>query len=298
MATWIIGDVHGMYDMFQNLIKSPEIKEEDTVILIGDIIDRGKKAYKMLKWAMENITPDGKYQMILGNHEDNIIQDYKDKIEGRYSCYTDDNDISVLDCHYHFDTYMYAEGFETVKSVKPFIEWFETLPLYKKVTVTKPDGRKQEYIIAHGWYTAKEYERDTFLWHRDVEDLYSAYPKSVSPEDILSGNFIPDGFTEDFNSEKYGGAVLIHGHTPVFQENGYPCNAMVYKRKNSINIDSGACFRGGKMSAIRLEDEMVLYANRCGEVVKGNIYLEEDYKKWIQLTYRERQEREKQEEER
>lgn len=286
MATWVIGDVHGMYDAFQGMIKNPEIKEDDTVILIGDIIDRGHDSCKMLKWAMENITPDGKYQMVLGNHEDNIIQDYEEKISSKYSRYTDDNDISVLDCHYHFDVYMYSMGFETVKSVKPFIEWFKTLPLYKKITVDKPDGKKQEYIIAHGWYTAKEYERDTFLWYRDIEDLYRTFPKTINPEDILSGNFIPDGFTEDFNSALYNGAILIHGHTPVFCDNGYPCTAQAYKRQHSINIDTGACFRGGKLTMIRLEDEKVLYADRYGNVQIGKMYLEEDYKKEIQREYK------------
>lgn len=245
MATWIVGDVHGMYDVFQDLLKKPEIKEEDRIILVGDIIDRGPDSYKMLKWAMENITPDGKFQMILGNHEDNIIQDYHENIDGRYS-YTEESSISVLKCHYGFHEYMKDQGFEKVGSIKPFVEWFETLPLYKKIMVTDSNGNEQKYVIAHAWYTPKEEERDTFLWYRDISDERTSKTNSL--------------FLNDYKS--LDGETLIHGHTPIFKENGYPESAVVHFRKHSINIDCGACFAdfGGRLAAIRLEDQKVIYA--------------------------------------
>lgn len=49
MATWVIGDVHGCYNEFLKLIHNEEIKDTDTIILIGDIIDRGSDSYKMLQ---------------------------------------------------------------------------------------------------------------------------------------------------------------------------------------------------------------------------------------------------------
>ena len=35
-------------------------------ILVGDIVSRGSEDAQMLAWAYENITLDGKYQMVLG----------------------------------------------------------------------------------------------------------------------------------------------------------------------------------------------------------------------------------------
>ena len=116
----------------------------------------------MLKWAMENVTEDGQYQMILGNHEDNVICDFHAKLDNKYSSCTEESDIFCLDSQYAFDAYMYDKGFETLGSVRQFVEWFEKLPLYKKVTVTKPNApitgvfdamevtierRRKEYVI-------------------------------------------------------------------------------------------------------------------------------------------------------
>lgn len=256
MATWVVGDIHGMFEAFMKLLEYSEIKKDDTVILIGDIIDRGPDSYKMLKWAMENVTESGRYQMVLGNHEDNIIYEYHYKLENKYSSCTEESDIFCLDSQYAFDAYMCMEGFETLGSVRPFVEWFETLPLYKKVTVTKHDGTEQRYVIAHAWFDMNDSNnRDTLLWYRDN-----------NPYDPL----LPNGFYPDYEGD--GNEILVHGHTPVFNENGFPAEAKVFIRKSSINIDCGACFRkmGGRLACIRLEDQKVLYADGKG-VYEGDM---------------------------
>ena len=45
MATWVVGDIHGMFEAFMKLLEYSEIKKDDTVILIGDIIARGPDSY-------------------------------------------------------------------------------------------------------------------------------------------------------------------------------------------------------------------------------------------------------------
>ncbi len=52
---------------FKDWIES--VDKQATFILIGDIVDRGPKEEEMLRWAMANVTGNGKYQMIMGNHE-------------------------------------------------------------------------------------------------------------------------------------------------------------------------------------------------------------------------------------
>ena len=74
---YVIGDIHGCYNRFMELLNKLYLKEDDIVILIGDIIDRGKQSPQMLKWAMENITADGRFQMVLGNHEKAVVEDYR-----------------------------------------------------------------------------------------------------------------------------------------------------------------------------------------------------------------------------
>ena len=158
MATWVVGDIHGCYETFMSLLENPEIREDDTIILIGDIIDRGPDTLKMIKWAMDNISENGKYQMICGNHEDNVINDYNRVKafydEGRLSDSSspmetmnkripfENVDILKLNCHYDFDSYMEGFGYKTVGSVKHIIDWFRSLPLTKHVTVIDAEGKR------------------------------------------------------------------------------------------------------------------------------------------------------------
>ncbi|MBO4415892.1 MAG: metallophosphoesterase [Lachnospiraceae bacterium] len=241
MAVWVVGDIHGCYDTFMTLLENPEIREDDRIILIGDIIDRGRNVLKMLNWAMDNVSDDGRYQMICGNHEDNIIRDFE-RVQADYPFSPDidfrDASILKMECHYEFDSYMHHQGFNTIGSIEHFVEWFRGLPLYKKVDVQGPGGTVQSYVIAHGWYR-KGASRKDILWERDVDWF---------------GRFLADYVPESDE-------ILIHGHTPTLNENGYANNAEVCFREHSINIDCGACFENyeGKLAAIRLEDKKVIY---------------------------------------
>ena len=249
MATWVVGDVHGYYDEFMELIRHPEIGKDDRLILIGDIIDRGPKSVEMLRWAMKNITDDGRYQMVCGNHEDNIINDYNRQLElfDRYKPRGsfDKADISILNSKYGFHMYMYLAGYKRVKDVTKIVRWFKSLPLTKQVEVMTSDGKPQTYIIAHGWWK-RDLERRYILWHRDVEDL--------------NNSFLPDYEPED-------GEILIHGHTPVFKRYGYPEDGVVHFREHSINVDAGSYNPewGGRLAALRLEDLKAIYVNTLNE---------------------------------
>ena len=70
MGTYVIGDLHGCYQQwidFKDHIE--EIDIDAKFILIGDILDRGPSVRRLLGWCRLNISANGKYQMIMGNHE-------------------------------------------------------------------------------------------------------------------------------------------------------------------------------------------------------------------------------------
>ena len=237
MATWVVGDIHGCYDDFMKLLKNSEIKENDTIILIGDIIDRGPQSAQMLHWAYKNVTENGKYQMILGNHEDMVISDFiyatrvlneHPELSLRHIC------ISQMSCTYGFDEYIREDGFETLYSIEPYINWMNHLPLYKQITVNDT-----KYHIAHAWWYPN-ISRNDILWYREKDYCY----KPIIDE--------PNTY-------------LIHGHTPTI---GIPKCKMkpvneVLMDGFEINIDCGCVFKmyGGNLAAIRLEDQKVIYAN-------------------------------------
>ena len=62
--TIAIGDVHGCADEFEELLKRLELKPNDRVIQVGDLVNRGPDSHRVIELARE-------YQVeaIIGNHE-------------------------------------------------------------------------------------------------------------------------------------------------------------------------------------------------------------------------------------
>ncbi len=259
---WVVGDVHGCYHQFMGIIKSPQIGENDIVILIGDIIDRGPESVKMLDWAMGNVNKGRKYIMIRGNHEQNIIDDRQELIRQQVykNKYRTDIGEPVVDyknlpvwdlhCNYDFCGYMDDAGFYTVGMTEKYIDWMKDLPLYIRVVL--PDGRT--FVIAHAWFKGELLpdgqvkqliNDDDILWYRDI-DLDDNLDK------------------EDYHPMEEG-EMLVHGHTPVLVIQGYKYKpAEPLFREHSVNIDGG-CFvgrkRGGRLIALCLNDMKVFYSS-------------------------------------
>ena len=69
---YCMSDIHGNYEGYKNLLEKVDFKEEDTLYVLGDVIDRGKQSIKILQDMMirPNVVP------IIGNHEYMGIQRY------------------------------------------------------------------------------------------------------------------------------------------------------------------------------------------------------------------------------
>ena len=65
MATYVISDIHGQYDMFMEMINKIDLKDTDTLYVLGDILDRGPHPVKVLMKLMEMSNAI----CITGNHE-------------------------------------------------------------------------------------------------------------------------------------------------------------------------------------------------------------------------------------
>lgn len=65
MATYVISDIHGEYDMFMEMLEKIGLKEEDTLYILGDIFDRGPHPIKTLLKLMK--MPNA--VCLVGNHE-------------------------------------------------------------------------------------------------------------------------------------------------------------------------------------------------------------------------------------
>ena len=60
-----MSDIHGLYDRYEAMLKKIDLKEDDRLYVLGDVIDRGPDSFQILQDIMgrENV------EMFLGNHE-------------------------------------------------------------------------------------------------------------------------------------------------------------------------------------------------------------------------------------
>lgn len=70
MAHYVMSDLHGEADRFHAMLKKIGFSEEDTLIILGDVIDRGPDGIALLLEIMDmpNVI------MLLGNHEYMMLQ--------------------------------------------------------------------------------------------------------------------------------------------------------------------------------------------------------------------------------
>ena len=70
---YVMSDIHGMYDKFRDMINKIQLTNEDKLIIIGDIFDRGPEPLKILDYI---VTHDN-IELLKGNHEQFFIEYYE-----------------------------------------------------------------------------------------------------------------------------------------------------------------------------------------------------------------------------
>ena len=66
MSTYVIGDIHGCFDQFTKLLKKINYKkDEDKLILLGDLVNRGPDSLSVINHCMA----DSSIITVLGNHD-------------------------------------------------------------------------------------------------------------------------------------------------------------------------------------------------------------------------------------
>jgi serine/threonine protein phosphatase 1 len=146
--TLIVGDVHGCFDELQELLKKASYnKENDRLIFVGDLINKGPKSMDVLNW----VKSEG-CEVILGNHELGFI---------RYLMRPDPT----------FKAFIKLEK-EMEGKAKEWGEWMSHFPLYIK---------EDDFIIVHGGIVPgmKLEETPDYLitrirtWDGKGEDMYN-----------------------------------------------------------------------------------------------------------------------------
>ncbi len=94
----IVGDVHGCLEEFKELLdKVNYIKNYDRVILVGDLIDRGKDSAGVVKFCREM-----KFEAVMGNHEAKFLKWYNNQSVSTYDKLPHYTQFSDEDINYIF----------------------------------------------------------------------------------------------------------------------------------------------------------------------------------------------------
>lgn len=226
MATYVVSDLHGHYDVFDKGLKQIDFSDKDMLYVIGDAIDRGNDGIQILQEIMRRDNMD----ILIGNHEFMMLNAVNP--EGDPKC-----DGS--------DAYLWLEAnggdrtFSKYKKLAPqdrkgLLSWLNSRKLSVTIIVDTIEGKKQ-YTLTHSYYNP-DYEeaelRDVPYGEAWKIVWYSIYRQDTPCRSIY---------------EKYADRLFITGHVPVQRIEG---SIFAYKNrlpepyhnKNLINIDGGLSY--------------------------------------------------------
>lgn len=203
---YAIGDIHGCLETFLQLLKEIEFTKDDTLYILGDMVDRGPKSAQVVDTIIKMIDNGYDVNVILGNHEDLMIKAIEDKkVE-----------------------YIWARNgaWKTLESYGAKFEGYGSAPWY-------------EVISMKHWNFLKSLPRkivldDYILVHAGL-NTYLTDP--INKTDDYDLTWIRD---VDFNYDKnlLGGRTIISGHTITSKQEIIQLNE---EFKSQIIIDNG-CF--------------------------------------------------------
>lgn len=78
VRTFAIGDIHGCDTAFQVLCDGLELKTDDRVVLLGDLVDRGPNSRGVIEYAME-LREQCELIWLVGNHEEVMLASFESR---------------------------------------------------------------------------------------------------------------------------------------------------------------------------------------------------------------------------
>ena len=246
MYTYAIGDIHGCYNKFLNMLDAINFQEDDEIICVGDYIDRGMQSFEMLKWIEDY---PYNFMLIQGNHEAEFIVNIEILKKFANKIGINDNDINDSKLLYqtickipqiqnaYFDNYrtIYELIFNHDMPLSQLVIWADIMSKMPFMYVKRINNIK--HIIIHAGYN-DDNNINTYIYGR-----CESYSKDT---------------------------IIVAGHTPtIFYDEFAYNNGNVYKSYNKklnsmyINVDCGCAYNNqyhnAKLACIRLEDMKEYY---------------------------------------
>ncbi len=246
MATFAVGDIHGNFPALRDLLDAirPQLSEHDTVVFLGDYIDRGSGSKQCVDTILEFTgSHNGPTVCLSGNHEDWMMRSYRDHTAHSWllgmkgfstiGSYSADAEIVLRAAASRAGTGLYQDDalrlpydmfFEAMPAAH--LQFFETL----RLTYDDPQG-----IYVHAGFDSR------------------LLPEAQTRDAVLFGR--NDG---GFPGTYLGARVVVYGHrnNPILDAEGWPSPRV---DAHTIGLDTS---HHGVVSAVRLPDRRVFQSGR------------------------------------
>lgn len=232
---YVCSDIHGQYDRFSKLLDEIKFSDEDTLYILGDVIDRGVDGIEILKYIMKHKT---NIHLFMGNHEAFML-DYLKKFHmlGKKSekniWFSPNNGGDVT-----YEKFLLEDN----KTQFDIIRFLEGLPYIQLLEV---NGKK--YHLSHSGTIFDVTDKD--IWYGT--DLSNSQRNNI----VWSSCFNFEGSTT-YSSYPEGYYAIV-GHVAV-QRIRNEFDYTIFRDKNIIAIDGGCCYR-----SLEAEHEEVKCALAC-----------------------------------
>ena len=229
---YCISDIHGEYDKFIEMLNLIGLRDEDTLYILGDVLDRGPHPIQTLLKIME--MPNA--QFIIGNHEVMALEIMKHGFSKIVNADLDDLD----DITFHKLLSWYNNGCSTTVN--------ELLMLSEE-----QQNAITEYLKESLVYELLELNGQKFL-------LVHAGIMNFDPETNINEYALYEFVwaRPDFDQPYFNDAITVIGHTPTPLIDDCDTPGSIFKKNNFIDIDCGASI-GGRLGCLRLDDMMEFY---------------------------------------
>jgi serine/threonine protein phosphatase 1 len=219
---YAVGDIHGMRDSLDALLRKLPLGSDDHLVFIGDYVDRGPDPHGVVELLVE-LSARVRCTFLMGNHEAMFLSflGWQGRNYFGGEAFLQNGGGATL------QSYGYLDSSESPGLPPSHEKFFRELALYhvEGQYAFVHAGLSRDALRLSDIHYALEHERPrNLLWQRSTATL---------PHNL--------------------GVTIVYGHTPM------PDMQVRWNLPYSIGIDTGAVY-GGPLTAIRLPDETVFQA--------------------------------------
>ena len=234
---YVMSDLHGCYQEYREALEKINFNEQDTLYVLGDVVDRGPEPIKLLQDMMlrPNVLP------VIGNHEYMALTVLK-KLCVEITEENAENYLSAEDMTNYLNWSMDG-GQSTIRQFQKLsaeerldiLDYLEEFALYEEVCA---GGR--DFVLVHGGL-------EPFVPGKALEDYALSEVIFKSP---------------DYNKMYFDDRYLVTGHTPTLRLKGEQ-KGRIFEKNHHIAIDCG-CVYGGRLGVYCLDNGQSWYVEAKG----------------------------------